>query len=154
MSPGARYIGLVIGLLGFSVAVCIALAVTAGADPSLAVEPDYYKKAIHFDEIRAEEMASERLGWRSRLGSLRVGDTVTFKIEDVNGRPITGLAGTLEAFANVRAGSPITAAVEEIGPGEYRAPIIVARAGRWEIRARLARDDEVFRETSRIEVVR
>ncbi len=64
MNPGNKYIALVLGLLGFSVATCVVLIGYATHDPTFAVEKNYYQKAVAFDQIRAEEVASDRLGWK------------------------------------------------------------------------------------------
>ena len=67
---------------------------------------------------------------------------------------VTGATGTLEAFANIRANAPDTEDVEDLGGGKYRARIPILHAGAWELRLRLIRGNDVFRETQRIEAGR
>jgi nitrogen fixation protein FixH len=153
MNPGNKYIALVLGLLGFSVATCVVLIGYATHDPTFAVEKNYYQKAVAFDQIRAEEVASDRLGWKVLVAPAKVGAEggFVFTVLDSNDQPVTGASGTLEAFANIRANAPDTEDVEDLGGGKYRARIPIRHAGAWELRLRLTRGSDVFRETKRVE---
>ncbi|MFO0728902.1 MAG: FixH family protein [Myxococcota bacterium] len=152
MSPGSRYILLVLGLLGFSVATCIALFAFATRDPSFAVEKNYYQKAVDFDRLRAEEEASDRLGWVVEVEPIKVAKEgeVTLVLKDATGHLLAGAHGTVEAFANARAAQHQTGALEELGPGKYRVKMVIGRAGSWELRLRLERGPDVFTDVKRV----
>ncbi len=50
--------GMVIGLLVLQVVMSVGAAIFAVSSGSNDVVPDYYQKAIHFDELKAAEAAS------------------------------------------------------------------------------------------------
>jgi nitrogen fixation protein FixH len=139
-------VGLV-ALLAASAGANIALVVITSRDTSFAVEPNYYAKALAWDQTMAQQARNEALGWS--LG-LRVDPTdargrkiVTVNLADRAGVPIEGAQVAVEAFHNARASRIFSAALAPLGQG-YAAAMPLDRPGLWEFRLRVTRGPEVF----------
>lgn len=139
-------IGLAALLVG-SAAANIALVVITARDASFAVEPDYYAKALAWDETMAQERRNEALGWSLGLRIEPAGErgrvTVAAGLADRAGAPIQGARVSLEALHNARASRVLTATLEPRGGG-YAAVMPLSRPGLWEFRARVTRGADVF----------
>ena len=118
-------------------------------DPSFAVEPDYYAKAVAWDAHQTQSRENATLGWTLRL-SVAAPDPasgraqVVAKLADRDGRPVPGLAVGIEAFHNARAADIIKASLLETAEHDYAARLPVVRAGLWEFRVAATRGAETF----------
>jgi nitrogen fixation protein FixH len=127
-------------------------------DPSVALEPDYYRKAVSWDEQRALERRSAALGWRAAVtaepgplaGSVRLGVRLT----DAAGAAVSGATLTGQAFANARAGRMLALRWMEAAPGRYESEIAAALPGVWELRLQAARSADTFQHISRLTLPR
>lgn len=139
-----------VGLLAAGVVTNVAFMVVATRDPSFAVEPDYYRKAVEWDRTMAQEATNAELGWRvaARLEP-GVGDTprILATVRDRDGRPVRGARVSVEAFASVRAGEHTNIGLAPEGDGVYGAALPGARPGLWELRVRVTRGAQVFTQT-------
>lgn len=154
--------------LGWPIAMGLVLAITVGVnllvyrlaagDPSVAVEPDYYDKAVHWDDELAQRRHNAALGWRSTVtlsptadggGELRV------RLTDSAGAPIHGAAVSAEAFPVARASQVARldlAAAPADAEGGYTAPLAIIRRGRWEVRLAVTHGGERFTATQQVEL--
>lgn len=134
----------------------VTVAIVASRDEAFAVEPDYYKKAVHFDDEMALRAESMRLGWQTfpalRLGRPGAPGNVSLEVRDSVGRPITGARVQLLAMHNARASHQIEAALAELGDGRYDAPLDAERPGEWELRFLVTRGTDRFAVSERIDV--
>ena len=139
-------VGLV-ALLAASAGANIALVIITSRDTSFAVEPNYYAKALAWDQTMAQQVRNDALGWSLRLridpGDARGGKRVTVHLADRAGAPIEGAQVAVEAFHNARASRILSAALSADGP-EYAAVMPLDRRGLWEFRLRVTRGREVF----------
>jgi nitrogen fixation protein FixH len=139
-------VGLV-ALLAASAGANIALVIITSRDTSFAVEPNYYAKALAWDQTMAQQSRNDALGWSLGLridpGDARGGKTVTVHLADRAGAPIAGAQVAVEAFHNARASRILSAALSPAGP-EYAAVMPLDRPGLWEFRLRVTRGREVF----------
>jgi len=137
-------------LLVVSAAANIALVVITSRDASFAVEPDYYAKALAWDETMAQRARNEALGWALGLGVEPTGErgrmTVTARLTDSAGAPLLGAHVAIEARHNARASRVLTAVLEPWDVG-YGAAMPLARPGYWEFRVRVTRGPDVFTAT-------
>lgn len=139
----------VIGLLGGHV-LFIAYAITlATADPSFAVVPDYYQRAVGFDERKAALQASEELGWHVELipsasATDRGEREATVRITDADGLPVTGAAVRLDGYHISRAGDPQSFELAEVSPGQYTGSARLVREGFWEFDLVARRGETVY----------
>ena len=63
MKPGMGWpIGVTV-ILGATIAVNLWVMKIANSDPSFAIEPDYYRKAVHYDSTMAQQRLNASLGW-------------------------------------------------------------------------------------------
>jgi nitrogen fixation protein FixH len=139
------------GLLVGSAGANIGFMLIATGDPTFAVEPDYYKKAIDWDKTMAQEARNAELGWAvsARLeGAARPGQgRLVARVTDRAGAPVSGARVAVEAFPSARARQVVTAALEPEGNGVYAGGIPLERPGLWELRVRVTRGEQVFTRT-------
>jgi len=137
------------GLLAAGVAANLYFLARAVGDPSFAVEPDYYAKAIAWDAHQAQARVNVDLGWKLALtvapadrGTGRA--RVVARLADRGGRAVPGLTVGLEAFHNARAADVLTATLAETEAHDYAADVAVVRPGIWEFRLVATRGAETF----------
>lgn len=160
--------------LGWPIAMTLVLATTVGvnlfvyriaaSDPSVAVEPDYYNKAVHWDDELAQRRLNRELGWRSAI-TLSAGNgmggagELSVRLTDSTGAPLEGATVSAQAFPVARANQ--VAALELVASagdaddgsqGIYAAPLAVTRRGRWEVRLAVTHDGDRFTSTQQVEL--
>jgi nitrogen fixation protein FixH len=138
-------------LVGWAVMVSLALN-----DPSFAVEPDYYQKALAWEAHQAQERENERLGWQARAQAKAVPGwpgqrELTVELTDRTGR-LSGASVSLAAFHNARASTIIESALTEKAEGAYSARLPMRLPGEWELRLTAIRGDERFTQVLRATV--
>ncbi|MEK7402339.1 MAG: FixH family protein [Gemmatimonadota bacterium] len=145
-------VGITVLLAVFVVANLLVMRI-AGTDPSFAIEPDYYQKAVAFDSTMALERQSAALRWTVTSAIVRdsSGATLTVTLTDALGQPVTGASVTASARFNARANDVLSAALREAGPGRYLAPLDVRHAGQWEVRVDATRGPQRFLASTRTE---
>ncbi|GIK20240.1 MAG: hypothetical protein DYG93_04850 [Leptolyngbya sp. PLA2] len=141
--------GMVVALISISLCFAGVTAFVALTDPSFAVEPDYYDKALRWDERRAQASRNEELGWRIEVEVSASPDPlgnreVRLTALDADGRPIEGAAASVEMFHHARSSQRIVATLTESAPGVLVGPAPIARAGAWEVRYEVRRAGEAF----------
>ena len=139
----------IVGLLALCIGANGLLLVRAVGDPSFAVEPDYYAKAIAWDAHQRQARVNAELGWSVDVevapAELSTGRAqVTARLRDRAGRDVEGAVVTLEAFHNARAAAIVTAALEEATDHTYGAGAPIVRPGLWELRLTARRGADTF----------
>ncbi len=149
MKKGWYWPFLLVGLLASGVGVNLYFMSCAISDPSFAVEPDYYAKAIAWDAHQAQARDNAELGWTLELavapadpGTGRA--RVVASLLDRDGLPVPGLTVGLEAFHNARASQEVRSELVETAEQAYEADVAVSRPGFWEFRVAATRGTEVF----------
>lgn len=138
----------VVALVG-NVGLGLTLARIAGNDPSFAVEPDYYAKAMAWDSIVAQREQNADLGWQvtPTLPAIVAGTDgpLTLELRDRDGRPVRGARVHLEAMPVARASRVVTAVLRDsAAAGVYAGAVAVDRPGLWEFRITAVRDTDRF----------
>jgi len=157
MKRGALWPIGVAGVLALTVGANIALYLVARGDPSFAIEPDYYAKAVAWDSTVTQARRSAALGWRvtPSLASFapRTGARLSVTITDSLGRQISDAVVRVSAVYNARAATVLasTLTLDERG---YSAVLPVAYSGQWELRFDVTRGADHFTTTSRVDAVR
>ncbi len=154
MKPGAGWpIGIAIVLAATVVGNLVMMRV-AGDDPSMAIEPDYYRKAVGFDSTMAAERRSNALGWHaiSTLDSVVVGTPTMVRVQlsDSTGAMIGDATVKIVALFNARANEVQALTLERMPNGTYRGSLAVHYPGEWEVRVTAMRGDAQFVSTSRV----
>lgn len=152
-----RWAAIILGLLALSVGANVFLMSRAVGDPAFAVEPDYYQRAVHWDEEQSQARASEELGWKASLEAVAVEDArperaVELTLLDHTGAPVGDAEVRVVALHVANAGERVPAPLAEVAPGHYRAIMPLGRAGLWEIQIEARRGLERFIETRRLEL--
>lgn len=138
---GARFWPLmVVGLLVGNVGICVFTIISATGDPGMAVEPDYYQKAMDWDERAAERRAAEKLGWIVHVGP-GAGENpgMVIRVFDASGEPITGASVHAAVFHRARSGDADQIDLAETAPGVYAGGQTLDRSGLWEVRMTIER---------------
>lgn len=138
--------------LAVSAGINIGFMIVANRDASFAVEPDYYRKSLEWDQTMAQEDTNRALGWRlavagegaSLPGRLRL----VARLTDRAGQPLEGAAVVVEARHGARAAEPVGGVLEPDGGGRYAAELPLVRPGLWELRFDVRRGGDLF--TARI----
>jgi nitrogen fixation protein FixH len=134
----------------------IAVMVVARQDKAFAIEPDYYEKALRWDDTMAQERRNLALGWdaSATLVLARPGRAgqVDIVLSDPVGRAVDSAAVTVEAMHNARASQRYHASLTEGAPGTYHAAIDAHRPGEWEVRVTAQRGSDRFTSTLRLSV--
>jgi FixH protein len=140
---------LLAGLLGTQLTVLHSVL----DDPSFALEPDYYRKAVAWDAQRELERVSQALGWHAAISAGPAprarGLGLQLQLRDAQGDPLTGAAVHVTAFANARAARVFEAPLLETAPGTYAAEIPSSVPGLWEFRIEAARGADRYAEVLR-----
>jgi nitrogen fixation protein FixH len=145
MKPGMGWpIGVGV-ILGVTVIANLIVMRVANNDPSFAIEPDYYQKAVTFDSTIAEARRSATLEWTA-TATIVADDaggppTVTVTLLDATRQPVAGATVSVSALANARANDVLTATLHETAPGQYQAPLAARFVGQWEVRVDAVRRD-------------
>lgn len=138
--------GMVFGLLGLNVCV-VGLTVYAAhfRSSSFAVETDYDRKALNWDETARQQRHNADLGWDLRLDELN-STQVTARLHDRQGRPLEGATVEAVAFHHAHAASKLTGSFAALDgtPGVYVATMAIERPGLWEFQFTVTRGSETF----------
>ena len=152
MKPAALWPVAVVGVLAVTVGANLWLLVLSREPNAAVVEPDYYHKAVAWDSTMAERSRSDGLRWTldATLGAAgRDGGSVTARLADSTGAPLTGARVRLEAVTNLDAAHHVVADLPETAPGLYAGHAGLTRPGLWELRFTATRGGERFLATLR-----
>ena len=157
MKPGMSWpIGVSVILAATVVGNLIMMHV-ANSDPSMAIEPDYYKKAVAFDSTMANERRSNALGWHavSSIDSIVAGRAtrVRLSLTDADGGIIGDATVHAVALFNARANDLQEGVMRAEQDGSYSVPLAVQTPGEWEVRIDAVRGGAHFVSTSRVDAV-
>jgi len=130
--------------------VFILIAITlATGDRSFAVVPDYYQKAVDYDDRKALLAESAELGWQAeltageRIDALGAREVVVM-LRDVEGKPVTDAAVKVSGYHYARAGEPVAFEGVEALPGQYVGQGRVSREGFWQFEIDAQRGEQRF----------
>ena len=137
-----------------TVAVNFALMYVAGDDPSFAIEPNYYAKAVAWDSTMAQSARNEHLGWRVVPAlapfSTNGGAVLSVSVFDSTGAPIDDATVKVAALYNGRANVVLESTLRH-ADSAYRGSLPVTHRGQWELRFDVTRGSDRFTSTARIE---
>lgn len=145
---------IVVCVLGAYVAFGIVAARIASHDPSYAIEPDYYRKAVTWDSTLAQGRENVALGWHvtPSLGPVRGARTMfALALRDSVGDAVSGASLSVEARQVAHADDVVHATLHADSAGVYVAQMPMARAGLWEIRVVATRGAERYATSVRLD---
>lgn len=145
---GARWWPIAVGLvLGVTVLANVAVYWTANHDPSFAVEPDYYRRAVEWDSTVARERRSAALGWMvdARLAPPEDGQAaLRVRLHGPDGTALDSADVRANASHNARGADVYAVRLVPVGEGEYEGTIPSARQGLWRVDLSAVRGSAVF----------
>jgi nitrogen fixation protein FixH len=150
VNKGHLWIGIVIAFLVGNVVATMVLLSEAG-DPEGRVLPDYYAKAVAYDDVMAQERASAALGWTA-TPSLR-GEMLEIRVADRAGAPLGGLAVTATVDPRGRTDRTEAVQLDEIAPGVYRGAVRDAPVGLYVVATTAVEGRDTFVATATIDRV-
>jgi len=139
-----RWTGVIVGLLLMQIVLCMVGVSAALRGKGVAVEADYYNKALHWDDQAALARDSSELGWKTDLS---VGDAATtageralmLKLVDKAGVPVEGATVAVAFFHHARPLELHQAELKATGGGVYASSVALDRRGIWEFKVTIHR---------------
>jgi len=140
---------LIVAGLALHVTTLVIVVLIATRDPSFAVEPNHYQKALRWDATAARLRESHQLGWAASLQLDPVSDVMgrrhlVCRIRDKNGVNVVGAIVHLVIFHHARAADRVHVTLDPEQDGTYTATVPMKRPGLWECRVDARRGDDVF----------
>ncbi len=129
---------IVVGFLSLQVAIGVVAIFLATGDPSVAVVPDYYEKALKWDDYVALQNESDRLGWQvgteiTPTGKGLESQYVMLYLRDAKGQPLSELSGQVRVYHHARAAETSDVSIRSMSAGVYSAEVQMPRDGLWEV---------------------
>jgi hypothetical protein len=144
-------------LLVTSVSGWLLMVSVAVDDPGFAVEPDYYKRAAHYDEEIEQRAENARLGYEVELVSFSPSEdrtaTLVVAVHGAEGEPLPTAQVGAEVIPVARAFEAEHLALTARGPGVFEARLLRPRPGLYEVRVRIEFQGRVFTRVLRPELV-
>ena len=154
MKRGAWWPIAIATILALTVGANFWVYVVANADRGIAIEPDYYRKAVAWDSSMAQARENLLLGWRVTPSlaafSARDGADLRVTLADSSGTSIPDATVRVSAFYNARAGE-VSDVMLVPRSGGYETRLPVHHGGLWELRFDVRRGSLHFTATSRVE---
>ncbi|HSA56716.1 MAG TPA: FixH family protein [Gemmatimonadaceae bacterium] len=142
-------------ILGTTVAANVWIIRIANADPSFAIEANYYQKALRWDDELAQRERNRTLAWQltPTLSTISPdsGAELRVALRDPSGNPLVDAAVTVQALHNARAGEPLDVELRRVPAGDYVARLPMHRPGLWELRFDVRRGADHFTARHRLE---
>ncbi|MBD3872812.1 MAG: FixH family protein [Acidobacteria bacterium] len=149
MKKGSLWPWIIAGALALHVVGSLVVVFVAASNSSYAVEEDYYQKALHWNDKRAQDRTNEELGWILNLTvrpAVTPGEQPTLEVHlaEAGGEPVDDAVVAVETFHNARADDILRARLDTVGEGVYRTTLPMRRNGRWELRFTVDHGQEHF----------
>ena len=127
--------GIIFALLGMNVVIVGVTVYAANKDGGAVIEPDYYRKALAYDTLAAQQRDADALGWQYDTDLVAADDTTALRmqLQDDTQSAVTGAVVRAVAFASARADQRTHLLLRESSSGTYEASFEPDRAGLWRI---------------------
>jgi nitrogen fixation protein FixH len=144
---------IVVGLLTGHFSIMVVAVVIATHDKSFAVLPDYYQKAVHWDDSQAELRASERLGWKCAFTPSPEVDplgrrAVTLTLIDAVGKPVTDADVQVTYFHHARPAELFNVSLRTDDAGRAIQTITMRNQGFWQVNVTASKAGQKFVQTT------
>jgi nitrogen fixation protein FixH len=145
---------IVVVILALTVGANIWVAVIASADPSFAIEENYYARAVQFDLQRAQEARSDRLRWGVELiagPASAEGTMLTATLRDSTGVPVRDATVRVRVRRVARSQQAAPADLAPAGDA-YSAVVPMDAAGLWDVEVEARRGPARFVTQQRLDL--
>ena len=126
MTAATKWILAIVGLLAANVLAMVILAVTATTGRSQVI-PEYYAKAVAYDDTMDESTRSERLGWLAEATISKASIEVT--VMDATSQPLAGARVHVTGYQRAHLADKIDVELADLGGGHYRGALLADRLG-------------------------
>lgn len=138
MKPGAIWPIIIVGLLSMNASIVAITVYAANSDRGFAVEPDYYRKGLAWDESVRQRDLNASLGW-SLTASFQpatpaASARLLARFADGAARPIRAAKLVVEAFHEADPSRVTRVDLIAQGDGTFAAPFAAPRPGLWTLR--------------------
>lgn len=145
----------IVAVLAVTVGANLWVLRVASADPSFAIEPDYYAQAVRWDSTLAQQARNRTLGWSIRPAFVR--DTtgaleLSAILVDARGGEILDARVHVTAFAIARSAQRHDIPLSPSGRGYSGRLDANATPGRWELHFDVRRGAERLTATQRLDL--
>ncbi|WP_255120259.1 FixH family protein [Synechococcus sp. Cruz CV-v-12] len=135
---------MIFALLGLNFLIVGAtIFAAASRSSSFAVERDYDRKALHWEETARQQRRNRELGWKVAIDSTD-GGVIAVSLTDAAGRPLEAATVDVEAFHHASAGTRLNVRLSSTAPGRYAGAGLVGAPGLWEFRLVVKRGPDVM----------
>lgn len=138
----------VIGLLGLNAAIVAVTVVLASNDDRATPEPDYYAKAMHWDDHQRQLAANQQLGWKISWDGSEVSPSgeraIRVGVKDAKGGAIVDAKVSVIIYHNAASNSRLAGTAVGESPGIYKVQLPAPRGGAWTVRAEISRGAEKY----------
>jgi nitrogen fixation protein FixH len=128
--------GLVYLLLGMNAGIVGVTMYFASADPSFFIEPDYYQKAVDWDQTIRQREANAQLGWTIEVTEAEDEHggrgAWSAHIIDRSGNAVESANVEVTAFHSLRAAERHRETLVEAAPGHYASSKRLSMPGLWQ----------------------
>ena len=155
IKPAVFWPAVIAGALALHVTAMMIMVALATSNDSYAVEPDYYQKALAWNDTQAQDRRHAELGWIFEFtvepAAEGADPVLRATLTDASGSPIEGAQIEVEAFSHVRRDEVLESTLEAAG-STYETTLPMRGNGLWEFRFTVTRDSDVFtyRETRHV----
>ncbi|MEO1128977.1 MAG: FixH family protein [Planctomycetota bacterium] len=149
MRPHIFWPAFIVSIFMVSVVFMGILLSLATGDPNLEVEPDYYARAMSWDERQALRASSARLGWRTDI--THEGDVLRVTVHDADDVLV---GDTIRVMAFHRALRSEAHTLEQTAdePGVFTLPLSPPKAGLWNVALEVTSGDVLYIEDVRLRI--
>jgi len=150
MTPATRWIGGIVLLLGVNVVAGVVLIAAAGGDTARRVVPDYYQRAVAWDQTMAANETSARLGWQ--ITATPAGRALEVTVRDHVGAPVASAVVVVHLVPRGHADEPSEITLTATAAGTYRGLVPGLRLGLHDATITVTRGAEHWRGDRLIEL--
>jgi nitrogen fixation protein FixH len=145
----------VIGLLGLNFAIVAVTVILAGNEDRATPEPDYYAKAMHWDDHQRQLTRNRDLGWKISWdgGEFSPGGerVIRVGIMDSKGEAIVDATVSVTIYHNAASNNRLAGTAVAESPGVYKVQLPAPRGGAWTVRAEIDRGADKYIEERQCE---
>ncbi len=154
LSPNVTWPLFITGLLLLSIGMGVSAVLAARSDGGAQTVPDYYTRALHYDETLHADAQSAATGWQvtldagAEIGGLR---TLAFRLVDDAGAPVADAEGEIRIRRPSKIGVVARVPFHATADG-YAVGVPAMTPGLWDVTVVARRGTTVFETTQRVEV--
>lgn len=137
MKPGLGWPIAIVSLLGMNMSIVAITTYFATNSKTSTVVPDYYTKAVHWDDTAKQVATNRTLGWIVAINvqprSSGLSGQLVVRLTDASGTSIRAAIVHAEAFHESDSTKRLSGVLSMTSDGVYAGSFPIERAGRWRV---------------------